>query len=94
MENFEGNVEVDSVVDLELEVCEDPTDPVTELLRAEMLDNGVDPILARRTEAMAVGPRTDADACQADAQWVATLSSALSRAGDPQSSSLVRPVWP
>jgi len=29
--------------------------------------NGVDLILAGSAEAMAVGPRTDADACQADA---------------------------
>ena len=67
MENFEGNVEVNSVVDLELDVREEPTDPVAELPRAGTLDNGVDPILEGSTEAMVVGLRTDADACHADA---------------------------
>ena len=66
MENTESNVEIDSVVDLELEVCEDPTDPITEL-RAGTLDKEVDPIFAGAAEVMAVGPETDADTCQADA---------------------------
>jgi len=69
MENAESNVEIDSVVDFELEVREDPTDSVAEL-HAGTLDKGVDPILVGlgATEAMAVrGPRTDADACEAEA---------------------------
>jgi len=53
MENFEGNVEIDSVVDLELEVYEDP---IAELSCTGTLDNGVDPILAGSDKAMAVGP--------------------------------------
>jgi len=85
MENFKGNVEVNSVVDLELEVREDPTDPVTELPHAGTLDNGVDPIWA--------GLRTDADACQADAPISGHAVKCLSRTGDSQPSSLVRPVW-
>ena len=66
MENVEGNVEIDSVVDLEVEVSEfvDPTDPIAEL-RVAVLNKEVDPILAGATEAMAVGPRTDADVRQA-----------------------------
>ena len=46
MDNFEGNVEINSVVDLEVVVREDPTDPIAELPQAGTLDNGVDPILA------------------------------------------------
>ena len=69
MEKVEGNVEIDSIVDLELEVREDPVDSVAEL-RAGTLEKGVDPILAGAVEAMAVGPRTDADVCQADAPVV------------------------
>ena len=34
MDNFECNVEIDSVVDLEVEVREDPTDPIAKLPRA------------------------------------------------------------
>jgi len=64
MENVESNVEIDSVVDFEFEVSEDPTDLVAEL-HTGTLDKGVDPILAGATEAMTVGPRTDANTCQA-----------------------------
>ena len=58
IDNFDAdsNVEIDSVVDLKLEVHEDPTDPIAELPCAGTLDNGVDPILAGSAEAMAVGP--------------------------------------
>ena len=49
MDNFEGNVEIDSVVDLEVVVREDPMDPIAELPHAGMLDNGVDPIMAGST---------------------------------------------
>ena len=45
----------------------DPTDPVAELPHTGTLDNGVDPIWVRNAEAMAAGPQTDTDACQADA---------------------------
>ena len=67
MENFERNVEVNSVVDLELDVREDPMDPDAELPCVGTLDNGVDPIWEGSTEAMAVGLWTDTDACQVDA---------------------------
>jgi len=69
MENVESNVEINSVVDLELEVSEDLTDSITEL-RTAALDKEVDPILAGAVEAMAVGPRTDVDARQASAPEV------------------------
>jgi len=62
MENADSNIEIDSVADLVVEVSEfvDPTDPIAEQHAAE-LNKGVDPILAGAAEAMAVGPRTDAD---------------------------------
>ena len=57
MENEYGNVETDSVVDLEVHIRKfvDPTDPVAELCAAA-LDKKVDPIFAGSAEAMAVGP--------------------------------------
>jgi len=67
MDNYDSNVEIDSVVDLEVEVREDLTDPIAELPRVGTLDNGVKPISAGSAEAVAVGPRTDTDACQANA---------------------------
>ena len=68
MENTQGNVETDSVVDIEVQVRElvDPTDPIAELCAAA-LGKEMDPILAGSAEAMAVEPRTDADARQAAA---------------------------
>ena len=68
MENVEGNVEINSVVDLELEVSEDPTDTIAEL-RSAPLDKEVDPILAG-----AVGPQTDADVHQAAAPEVGQVA--------------------
>jgi len=73
MESMESNVEIDSVVDLELEVSEDLMDPIAEL-RVAALNKEVDPILAGAAEAMAVGPRTDADACQAAAPEVGQVA--------------------
>jgi len=64
MENAEGNVEIESIVDLEVEVSKfmDPTDRIVELHVAE-LNKEVDPILAEAAEVMAVGPWTDGDEC-------------------------------
>jgi len=67
MDNFDPNVEVNSVADLELDAREDPTNSDADLPHAGNLDNGVDPIWAGSDEAMAVGLWTDADAHQADA---------------------------
>ena len=69
MENVESNIEINSVIDLELEVSEDPMNSISEL-HAVALDKEVDPILAGTAEAMAVGPRTDADARQTAAPEV------------------------
>jgi len=59
--NADSNVETDSAVDLIVEVNEfvDPTDSV-DALHAAWLNNEVVLVLAGATEAMAVGPRTDA----------------------------------
>jgi len=82
MDNFDNNVESNSVVDLELEVREDVADPTADLPCAGMLNNGVDPIWAGDAEVMAVGPRTGADACQAEAQTCGhTVRGSLSSAG-------------
>jgi len=59
-------MEIDSVVDLELEVHEDLTDLIAEV-RVGTLDERVDLILVGAAEVMAVGPWTDADACRANA---------------------------
>jgi len=69
MENEQGNVETDSVVDLEVHVRElvDPTYPIAEL-RMATLDKEVDPILVESAEVMAVGPRADVDAREATAR--------------------------
>ena len=67
MDKSDPNVETNSVADLESDAREDPTDSDADLPRAGNLDNGVDPIWVGSAEAMAVGLRTDAEACQADA---------------------------
>jgi len=55
MDNFDNNVESNSVVDLELEVVrEDPADPMADLPRAGMSNNRVDPMWAGDAEVMAM----------------------------------------
>jgi len=75
MENEYGNVETDSIVDLEVHVRDlvDPTDPIAEL-HAAALDKEVDPILAGSVEAMAVGPWADVDVHQAAAPDVGYIA--------------------
>jgi len=92
MENELGNVETDSVADLEVHVRElvDPTDPIAELC-AHVLDKEVDPILAGSAEAMAVGNRADVNAHQASTPDVGHIAEGFEPLGDPQSSSL---AWP
>ena len=48
-------------------VREGSADPIADLPRMAILDNGVDPEWVRDAEGMAVGPQTGADACQAEA---------------------------
>jgi len=60
----------------------DPTDPIAEL-HVHALDKEVDPILAGSAEAMAVGPRTDVDARQADAPDVGHIIEGFEPLGDP-----------
>jgi len=84
MENEFGNVETDSVADLEVSVCDlvDPMDPIAELC-AHALDKEVDPILAGSAEAMAVGPRADVDVHPAIAPDVGHIAEGFEPLGDP-----------
>jgi len=84
MENELGNVETDSVADLVLHVRDivDPTDHIADL-RARVLDNEWDLILAGSTDAVTVGPRTDADAHQATAPDTDYIAEGFEPLGDP-----------
>jgi len=83
MENEQGNVETDSVVTLEIQVCElvHLTDPITEL-RVATMDKEVDPILAGSVEAMAVGPWANMDTRQAAAPDVGHIAEGFEPRGD------------
>ena len=91
MDNFEHNVEVNSVADLELDVREDTTDPDADFPCVGTLDNGVDPIWAGSAEAMAVGLRTDADVCQADAPTGGHTVESFESNGGPTRPTAVQP---
>jgi len=93
MENMESNVAINSVVDLKLEVIEDPTDSITELHMVAQ-DKEVDLILAGAAEAMAVGPRTDVDARQAAAPEVGHFAGGFEPGREPQPFSLAWPLEP
>jgi len=93
MDNFDSNVETNSVVDFVLEARgDDPMDSDADLLRAGNSDNGVDPNWAESTEAMAVGPGLTRTRVRPMPQQMATPSNALSRTEDPQPSCLTRLV--